>query len=419
MELVEIRKKLKKVQDKDRYEHTKGVMYTAGCLAMAYGYDMQKAMLAGLLHDCAKCIPNDEKLRLCEENDILISSVERENPFLLHAKLGALLAKTEYDVTDPLILHAIKVHTTGEPDMNILDKIIYIADYIEPNRNKAANLDCVRELAFHASPSETTAVGRKILAEHPGTTGSLGCAISEAVEAATSQEGYRYVLGSVLNQVLLHQSVIGLETKAAMDKYGIQADIVIGCAGGGSNLGGLISPFVGEKLRGEADYRIIAVEPASCPSLTRGKFAYDFCDTGMVCPLAKMYTLGSGFIPSANHAGGLRYHGMSPVVSQLYHDGLIEATSVEQTKVFEAATYFARVEGILPAPESSHAIRVAIDEALKCKETGEEKTIVFGLTGTGYFDMVAYEKFNNGEMNDYIPTDDDLAQGFAGLPQVD
>ena len=239
------------------------------------------------------------------------------------------------------------------------------------------------------------------------------------MEAATSQEGYRYVLGSVLNQVLLHQSVIGLETKAAMDKYGIKADIVIGCAGGGSNLGGLISPFVGEMLRGEADYRIIAVEPASCPSLTRGKFAYDFCDTGMVCPLAKMYTLGSGFIPSANHAGGLRYHGMSPVVSQLYHDGLIEATSVEQSKVFEAATYFARVEGILPAPESSHAIRVAIDEALKCKETGEEKTIVFGLTGTGYFDMVAYEKFNNGTMTDYIPTDEDLAVGFAGLPKVD
>ena len=268
------------------------------------------------------------------------------------------------------------------------------------------------------SPSETTAVGRKILAEHPGTTGSLGCAISEAVEAATSQEGYRYVLGSVLNQVLLHQSVIGLETKAAMDKYGIQADIVIGCAGGGSNLGGLISPFVGEKLRGEADYRIIAVEPASCPSLTRGKFAYDFCDTGMVCPLAKMYTLGSGFIPSANHAGGLRYHGMSPVVSQLYHDGLIEATSVEQTKVFEAATYFARVEGILPAPESSHAIRVAIDEAMKCKETGEAKTIVFGLTGTGYFDMVAYEKFHNGEMTDYIPTDAELEASFATLPKV-
>ena len=267
------------------------------------------------------------------------------------------------------------------------------------------------------SPSETTNIGRKILAEHPGTTGSLGCAISEAVEAATSMEGYRYVLGSVLNQVLLHQSVIGLETKAALEKYNIEADIVIGCAGGGSNLGGLISPFMGEKLRGEKDYRIIAVEPASCPSLTRGKYAYDFCDTGKVCPLAKMYTLGSGFIPSANHAGGLRYHGMSSTLSQLYHDGLMEAVSVEQTSVFEAAEMFARVEGILPAPESSHAIRVAIDEALKCKETGEEKTIVFGLTGTGYFDMVAYEKYNNGEMRDYIPTDEDLQAGFDGLPK--
>lgn len=268
------------------------------------------------------------------------------------------------------------------------------------------------------SPSETTNVGRKILQEHPGTTGSLGCAISEAVEVAVGSEGYRYVLGSVLNQVLLHQSVIGLETKAALDKYGITPDIIIGCAGGGSNLGGLISPFMGEKLRGEKDYRIIAVEPASCPSFTRGKFAYDFCDTGMVCPLAKMYTLGSGFIPSANHAGGLRYHGMSSTLSQLYHDGLMEAVSVEQTSVFEAAVQFARAEGILPAPESSHAIRVAIDEALKCKETGEEKTIVFGLTGTGYFDMVAYEKFNNGEMSDYIPTDEDLKPGFEGLPKV-
>ena len=266
------------------------------------------------------------------------------------------------------------------------------------------------------SPSTKTAVGRKILEEFPGTNGSLGCAISEAVEAATTQEGYRYVLGSVLSQVLLHQSVIGLETKTAMDKYGIHPDIIIGCAGGGSNLGGLISPFMGEKLRGEADYRFIAVEPASCPSLTRGVYAYDFCDTGKVCPLAKMYTLGSGFIPSPNHAGGLRYHGMSPVVSQLYHDGIIEARSVEQTAVFEAATQFARVEGILPAPESSHAIRVAIDEALKCKETGEEKTIVFGLTGTGYFDMVAYGKYNDGEMSDYIPTDDDLKAGFDGIP---
>lgn len=269
------------------------------------------------------------------------------------------------------------------------------------------------------SPSETTNVGRQILAAHPGTSGSLGCAISEAVEDATSHEGYRYVLGSVLSQVLLHQSIIGMETKAALDKYGITPDIIIGCAGGGSNLGGLISPFMGEKLRGEKDYRFIAVEPASCPSLTRGKYAYDFCDTGMVCPLAKMYTLGSGFIPSPNHAGGLRYHGMSSILSQLYDDGLMEATSVEQTAVFEAATKFARVEGILPAPESSHAIKVAIDEALKCKETGEEKTIVFGLTGTGYFDMVAYEKYNNGEMSDYIPTDDDLAVGFAGLPKVD
>lgn len=268
------------------------------------------------------------------------------------------------------------------------------------------------------SPSETTNVGRKILQEHPGTTGSLGCAISEAVEVAVSNEGYRYVLGSVLNQVLLHQSVIGLETKAALDKYGITPDIIIGCAGGGSNLGGLISPFMGEKLRGEKDYRIIAVEPASCPSFTRGKFAYDYCDTGKVCPLSKMYTLGSGFIPSANHAGGLRYHGMSSTLSQLYHDGLMEAVSVEQTAVFEAAVQFARVEGILPAPESSHAIKAAIDEALKCKETGEEKTIVFGLTGTGYFDMVAYEKFNNGEMSDYIPTDEDLQPGFAGLPKV-
>lgn len=267
------------------------------------------------------------------------------------------------------------------------------------------------------SPSETTEVGRKILAEFPGTGGSLGCAISEAVEAATHQEGYRYVLGSVLNQVLLHQTVIGLETMTAMDKYGIKPDVIIGCAGGGSNLGGLISPFMGRKLRGEADYQFIAVEPASCPSLTRGKFVYDFCDTGHVCPLAKMYTLGSEFIPSPNHAGGLRYHGMSSILSQLYDDGLMEARTVEQTEVFRAAQEFARVEGILPAPESSHAIKVAIDEALKCKETGEEKTILFGLTGTGYFDMYAYKAFNDGTMSDYIPTDEDLAKGFAGIPR--
>ncbi|MCI9057675.1 MAG: TrpB-like pyridoxal phosphate-dependent enzyme [Oscillospiraceae bacterium] len=268
------------------------------------------------------------------------------------------------------------------------------------------------------SPSETTQVGKKILAEFPGTTGSLGCAISEAVEAASSREGYRYVLGSVLNQVLLHQSVIGLEAKAALDKYGVKPDIVIGCAGGGSNLGGLIAPFMGEKLRGEADYRIVAVEPASCPSLTRGKFAYDFCDTGRVCPLSKMYTLGSSFIPSADHAGGLRFHGMSATLSQLYHDGYMEAVSVKQTDVFEAAEEFARVEGILPAPESGHAILAAMNEAKKCTEAGEEKVILFGLTGTGYFDLVAYEKFHNGEMVNFVPTDEDIERSLAQLPRV-
>ncbi|MBQ3505395.1 MAG: TrpB-like pyridoxal phosphate-dependent enzyme [Clostridia bacterium] len=267
------------------------------------------------------------------------------------------------------------------------------------------------------SPSTTTAVGRKILEEFPGTNGSLGCAISEAVEAATGLEGYRYVLGSVLNQVLLHQSVIGLETKTALDKYGEKADIVIGCAGGGSNLGGLIAPFMAEKLQGKSDCKFIAVEPASCPTLTRGKYAYDYCDTGMVCPLQKMYTLGSGFIPAASHAGGLRYHGMTSTLSQLYDEGLMEARSVTQTSVFEAAEYFARIEGILPAPESSHAIKVAIDEALKCKATGEEKTIVFGLTGTGYFDMMSYEKFHDGKMTDYIPTDAEIEKALAKLPK--
>ena len=268
------------------------------------------------------------------------------------------------------------------------------------------------------SPSTETEVGRRILAEHPGTGGSLGCAISEAVEAAAKNPGYRYVLGSVLNQVLLHQSVIGLEAKAAFDKLGVKPDLIIGCAGGGSNLGGLIAPFMGEKLRGEADYRFLAVEPASCPSFTRGVFAYDFCDTGMICPLAKMYTLGSSFIPSPNHAGGLRFHGMSPVLSQLYHDGLMEARAVKQTEVFEAAELFARCEGILPAPESSHAIRAAIDEANLCRETGEEKTILFGLTGTGYFDLTAYQQFNDGRMSDRIPTDEELAKSIAALPRV-
>ncbi len=269
------------------------------------------------------------------------------------------------------------------------------------------------------SPSMDTCVGRRILEEHPGTTGSLGCAISEAVEAAGENENTRYVLGSVLSQVMLHQSVIGMETLSALDLYGEKADIIIGCAGGGSNLGGLISPFMGQKLRGEADYHFIAVEPASCPSLTRGKYVYDYCDTGRVCPLSKMYTLGSGFIPAPTHAGGLRYHGMSTVLSELYDQGLMEARSVKQTEVFAAAEYFARIEGILPAPESAHAIKVAMDEAEKCKQTSEEKTIVFGLTGTGYFDMMSYEKFHDGKMTDYIPTDEEIARGMAQLPRVE
>ena len=268
------------------------------------------------------------------------------------------------------------------------------------------------------SPSNTTKIGQAILKEHPNTGGSLGCAISEAVEVATTTEGYRYVLGSVLNQVLLHQSIIGLETKTALDKYNVKADIIIGSAGGGSNLGGLIAPFMAEKLRQEADYQIIAVEPASCPSFTRGQYVYDYCDTGKVCPLSKMYTLGSGYIPAPNHAGGLRYHGMSATLSELYHQGMMEARSVSQTEVFAAAQEFARIEGILPAPESSHAIKIAIDEALKCKETGEAKTIVFGLTGTGYFDLMAYQKYNDGEMENYLPTDEEIAQSLSTLPKL-
>lgn len=268
------------------------------------------------------------------------------------------------------------------------------------------------------SPSTTTAIGRKILEEFPNTNGSLGCAISEAVESASENDGYRYVLGSVLNQVLLHQSVIGMESKTALDKYGEKADIVIGCAGGGSNLGGLIAPFMADMLEGKGEYKFIAVEPSSCPTLTRGKYAYDYCDTGKICPLSKMYTLGSGFIPAASHAGGLRYHGMTSTLSALYDQGLMEARSVKQTEVFEAAEYFARIEGILPAPESAHAIKVAMDEAKKCKETGEQKTILFGLTGTGYFDMMSYEKFHDGILQDYRPTDEEIAKGLARLPKV-
>lgn len=268
------------------------------------------------------------------------------------------------------------------------------------------------------SPSNQTEVGKKILAENPGTGGSLGCAISEAIETAMKTENCRYVLGSVLNHVLLHQSIIGQEVKIALDKYGITPDVIIGCAGGGSNLGGLISPFMADKIRGKNDIEFIAVEPASCPSMTRGKYALDFGDTGQTTPLLRMYTLGAGFMPSPNHAGGLRYHGMSPIVSKLYHDGYLTAKSYVQSEVFDAATMFARCEGTLPAPESAHAIKAAIDEAMKCKETGQEKVIVFGLTGTGYFDMAAYQNYNSGEMNDYVPTDEDLEKGFASLPNV-
>ncbi|MHB1315693.1 MAG: TrpB-like pyridoxal phosphate-dependent enzyme [Christensenellales bacterium] len=270
-----------------------------------------------------------------------------------------------------------------------------------------------------ASPSDTTNIGKKMLEDDPNSTGSLGCAISEAVEKAVTTPNYRYVLGSVLNQVLLHQSIIGLETKIAMDSLGEYPDVIIGCAGGGSNLGGLIAPYMQDKLLGRANPRIVAVEPASCPSFTRGKYAYDFCDTGMITPMARMYTLGSSFKPSANHAGGLRYHGMSPILSKLYHDGLMEAVAVEQTKVFEAATMFARCETILPAPESAHAIRTAVDEAIRCRETGESKTILFGLTGTGYFDMSAYTDYLAGTMTDHIPTGEELKKGFDALPKVD
>jgi tryptophan synthase beta chain len=265
------------------------------------------------------------------------------------------------------------------------------------------------------SPSMDTEIGRKILEEHPGTSGSLGCAISEAVEFALNNPGYKYALGSVLNQVLLHQSIIGLETMTALDKYNIKPDVIIGCAGGGSNLGGLISPFVGRKLKGELDCRFVAVEPASCPSLTRGKYVYDYCDTGRVCPLQKMYTLGSGFIPSSSHSGGLRYHGMSSLLSQLYDDKIMEAISVTQSEVFGAAVTFARTEGTLPAPESSHAIYAAMQEAIRCREEGKHENIVFGLTGTGYFDMLAYGKFNAGQMNDYVPTDAEIEASLQQL----
>ena len=293
-------------------------------------------------------------------------------------------------------------------DMPVKVYMVKVSYEQKPFRRNVMN---VYGASVVASPSDTTAAGRKILAEHPGTNGSLGCAISEAVEAAVSDPEHktRYVLGSVLDQVLLHQSVIGLETKTALDKLGKKADIIVGCAGGGSNLGGLIAPFIAEKLEGKANPRIIAVEPASCPSFTRGQYKYDFCDTAKTTPLARMYTLGCDFIPSPNHAGGLRYHGMSPILSKLYDDKYMEAKSYTQTEVFGAAVTFARIEGTLPAPESAHAIKGAFDAAIECREKGEKKVIVFGLTGTGYFDMKAYDEFLGGRMTDYIPTDEEIA----------
>ena len=299
-----------------------------------------------------------------------------------------------------------------------LDLTVYmvkVSSEQKPNRKEVMRTYGAQVIA---SPSDTTAAGRKILAEFPGTGGSLGCAISEAVERAVTSDSCRYVLGSVLDHVVLHQSVIGLESKAALEKYDVQPDMIIGCCGGGSNFGGLIAPFMGDKIAGKNNIEFVGVEPASCPSMTRGRYVYDFCDSAKITPLAKMYTLGSGFMPSPNHAGGLRYHGMSPIVSELYHEGYMRAVAVEQTKVFEAAEQFARIEGILPAPESSHAIRVAVDEALRCKETGEKKVILFGLTGTGYFDMTSYRQYNDGTMTDRIPTDEDLAQSFASIPDI-
>ncbi len=265
------------------------------------------------------------------------------------------------------------------------------------------------------SPSNTTNVGRAILKEHPDTSGSLGCAISEAIEVATSTDKCRYCLGSTLDHVLLHQSVIGQECKVAFEKYGVYPDVIVGCAGGGSNLGGLMAPFMADKLEGKKDPRIIAVEPASCPTLTRGKYAYDFGDTGKTTPLMKMYTLGCDYIPSASHAGGLRYHGMNPILSKLYDDKMMEAVSVKQTEVFEAAVKFARTEGWLPAPESAHAIKVGIDVAMECKKTGEKKVILIGVTGRGDYDLKAYNAYNQGEMGDFVPSDEELSKELSKL----
>ena len=269
-----------------------------------------------------------------------------------------------------------------------------------------------------ASPSEETQSGRAVLAEHPDSTGSLGIAISEAVEMAAQNDDTKYALGSVLNHVLLHQTVVGQEAIEQMNMAGNYPDIIVGCTGGGSNFAGLVNPFLGEQLRGGPHVRVIAVEPAACPSLTRGKFAYDFGDTGHLTPLVKMHTLGSTFVPPGFHAGGLRYHGMGPLVSHLHELGLIEARAYQQLECFEAGVQFARAEGIVPAPEATHAVKGAIDEALKCKEAGTGRTILFNLCGHGHFDMQAYTDYFAGDLTDQSYDESELAMALAGLPSV-
>jgi tryptophan synthase beta chain len=269
-----------------------------------------------------------------------------------------------------------------------------------------------------ASPSEETNAGRMILAEHPDSTGSLGIAISEAVEVAAQDPDAKYSLGSVLNHVLLHQTVVGQEAMMQMEMAGDYPDVVVGCTGGGSNFAGISFPFIGAKLRGERDVRIVAVEPASCPSLTRGKYAYDFGDTAKMTPLVKMHTLGHDFVPEGIHAGGLRYHGMAPLVSHLAELGQIEPRAETQLRCFEAGIQFARAEGIIPAPEATHAVRAAIDEALRCKEAGESKVILFNLCGHGHFDMQAYADYMAGKLRDHEYSHEEVAMALAGLPSI-
>ena len=270
----------------------------------------------------------------------------------------------------------------------------------------------------HPSPSNLTEAGKKILAENSDSPGSLGIAISEAVEVAAQREDTKYALGSVLNHVLLHQTVNGQEAMRQMELADDYPDILVGCTGGGSNFAGLSFPFIGRKLRGEQDVRVVAVEPANCPSLTKGRYAYDFGDTAQMTPLVKMHTLGSSFVPPSSHAGGLRYHGMAPLVSQLVDLGQVEPTAYSQTECFEAGVTFAKAEGILPAPEANHAVKGALVEALRCKEEGESKAILFNLCGHGYFDMQAYMDYSAGKLVDHPYDASEVAMALSGLPSV-